>query len=70
MKVSISLPDDGVEFLDSYADRAGFGARSAVVHKAVRQLLASDSAPPTRSMDDVGGRRRQHLGRHRGDGQS
>ena len=42
MKVSVSLPDDDVEFLDSYADRAGFASRSAVVHKAVRLLRASE----------------------------
>ena len=42
MKVSVSLPDDDVNFLDSYADRAGFASRSAVVHKAVRLLRASE----------------------------
>jgi Arc/MetJ-type ribon-helix-helix transcriptional regulator len=42
MKVSVSLPDADVEFLDSYADRAGFASRSAVVHKAVRLLRASE----------------------------
>ncbi|MBK5333720.1 MAG: ribbon-helix-helix protein, CopG family [Ilumatobacteraceae bacterium] len=42
MKVSVSLPDDDVDFLDSYADRAGFASRSAVVHKAVRLLRASE----------------------------
>lgn len=42
MKVSVSLPDDDVEFLDAYADREGFASRSAVVHKAVRMLRASE----------------------------
>jgi Arc/MetJ-type ribon-helix-helix transcriptional regulator len=42
MKVSVSLPDDDVDFLDSYADRTGFASRSAVVHKAVRLLRASE----------------------------
>ena len=42
MKVSVSLPDEDVVFLDSYADRAGFPSRSAVVHKAVRLLRASE----------------------------
>jgi len=42
MKVSVSLPDDDVDFLDDYADRAGFASRSAVVHKAVRLLRASE----------------------------
>lgn len=42
MKVSVSLPEDDVDFLDSYADRAGFASRSAVVHQAVRLLRASE----------------------------
>ena len=42
MKVSVSLPDDDVDFLDSYAERLGFASRSAVVHKAVRLLRASE----------------------------
>ena len=42
MKVSVSLPDDDVEFLDAYAEREGVGSRSAVVHRAVRLLRASE----------------------------
>ena len=42
MKVSISLPDDDVEFLDAYAQSKGIESRSAVVHKAVRLLRVSD----------------------------
>ena len=42
MKVSVSLPDDDVEFLDDYAAREGYGSRSAVLHKAVRMLRASE----------------------------
>ena len=42
MKVSISLPDDDVDFLDTYAQREGFASRSAVLHKAVRMLRASE----------------------------
>lgn len=42
MKVSISLPDDDVEFLDAYAQSQGIESRSAVVHKAVRMLRASE----------------------------
>lgn len=41
MKVSVSLPDDDVEFLDAYAVQEGFASRSAVLHKAVRMLRAS-----------------------------
>jgi Arc/MetJ-type ribon-helix-helix transcriptional regulator len=40
MKVSVSLPDEDVEFLDTYAHEQGIGSRSAVVHKAVRLLRA------------------------------
>jgi Arc/MetJ-type ribon-helix-helix transcriptional regulator len=42
MKVSVSLPDEDVEFLDAYADAQGYASRSAVVHKAVRLLRASE----------------------------
>lgn len=42
MKVSVSLPDEDVDFLDSYADSKGFASRSAVLHKAVRLLRASE----------------------------
>ena len=42
MKVSVSLPAEDVEFLDAYAASAGFASRSAVVHRAVRLLRASE----------------------------
>jgi Arc/MetJ-type ribon-helix-helix transcriptional regulator len=42
MKVSVSLPEDDVEFLDAYAKSRGFDSRSAVLHKAVRLLRASE----------------------------
>jgi Arc/MetJ-type ribon-helix-helix transcriptional regulator len=38
MKVSVSLPDEDVEFLDAYGRAQGIASRSAVVHKAVRLL--------------------------------
>jgi Arc/MetJ-type ribon-helix-helix transcriptional regulator len=38
MKVSISLPDEDVEFLDSYARAQGIHSRSAALHKAVGLL--------------------------------
>jgi len=41
MKISVSLPDDDVEFLDEYARAQGYASRSAVVHTAVRILRAS-----------------------------
>ncbi len=42
MKVSVSLPDEDVEFLDEYARTRGFRSRSAVVHKAVRLLRSAE----------------------------
>ncbi|HLY66554.1 MAG TPA: ribbon-helix-helix domain-containing protein [Chloroflexota bacterium] len=45
MKVSVSLPDDYVQFLDSYAQEQGCGSRSAVVQKAVQLLRATELAP-------------------------
>lgn len=42
MKLSVSLPDDDVEYLDAYARERGLESRSAVVHKAVRLLRASE----------------------------
>ena len=41
MKVSVSLPNDDVEFVDRYAKQEGYESRSAVLHKAVRLLRAS-----------------------------
>lgn len=41
MKVSVSLPEDDVEFLDTYAQAQGIASRSAVLHKAVGLLRAS-----------------------------
>jgi Arc/MetJ-type ribon-helix-helix transcriptional regulator len=42
MKVSVSLTEDDVQFLDAYARSQGVGSRSAVVHKAVGLLRASE----------------------------
>ena len=41
MKVSVSLPDEDVEFLDRYTADHDMPSRSAAVHKAVRLLRAS-----------------------------
>ena len=41
MKISVSLPDEDVQFLDKYAESQGFDSRSAVVHTAVRMLRSS-----------------------------
>ncbi len=42
MKVSVSLPDDDVEYLDRYASTQGLPSRSAALHRAVRMLRASE----------------------------
>lgn len=48
MKLSVSLGNEDVEFLDAYAKEHGYASRSAVLQKAVRLLesaeLASDYA--------------------------
>jgi Arc/MetJ-type ribon-helix-helix transcriptional regulator len=41
MKVSVSLPEDDVEFLDAYAQATGIESRSAALHKAVGLLRAT-----------------------------
>lgn len=44
MKLSISLPEEDVDFLDVFADRAGMPSRSAVVQQAIAMLKAADLA--------------------------
>ncbi len=41
MKVSVSLPAEDVEFLDSYARTQGIESRSAALHQAVGLLRAT-----------------------------
>jgi Arc/MetJ-type ribon-helix-helix transcriptional regulator len=41
MKLSVSLPDEDVEFLDEYARAVGASSRSAVVQRAVRLLRST-----------------------------
>ncbi len=41
MKVSVSLPEEDLAFVDQYAKQEGYDSRSAVIHKAVRLLRAS-----------------------------
>lgn len=45
MKLSVSLSEEDVAFLDAYAYEQGFPSRSAVLHKAVRLLRAARLAP-------------------------
>lgn len=42
MKVSVSLSDDDVQYLDTYARERRLGSRSAALQKAVRLLRASE----------------------------
>lgn len=45
MKLSVSLPDEDVEYLDRYARTQGLDSRSAAVQRAVRLLRASELGP-------------------------
>lgn len=45
MKISVSLPEEDVQFLDEYAKRLGMASRSAVVQRAVSLLRASGLGP-------------------------
>jgi Arc/MetJ-type ribon-helix-helix transcriptional regulator len=40
--LSVSLPDEDVDFLDAYTVAQGVESRSAVLHRAVRLLRASE----------------------------
>jgi len=41
MKLSVSLPDDDVAYLDAYARDQGLPSRSAALHRAVRLMRSS-----------------------------
>lgn len=45
MKVSVSLPAEDIEFLDSYARLQSFPSRSAVLRQAVRLLRGAELGP-------------------------
>jgi Arc/MetJ-type ribon-helix-helix transcriptional regulator len=45
MKISISLPEEDVEFLDEYARSIGTVSRSAVVQRAIRLMRAAELGP-------------------------
>jgi Arc/MetJ-type ribon-helix-helix transcriptional regulator len=38
MKLSVSLPDEDVAFLDEYAAREGAASRSSAIHEAIGML--------------------------------
>ena len=42
MKLSISLPQEDVEFLDEYAKERGLESRSAAVRSALRKLRVAE----------------------------
>lgn len=51
MKVSVSLPDDDVEFVDTYAREHGT-TRSAAIHEAVQMLRRRDLAADYQAAHD------------------
>jgi Arc/MetJ-type ribon-helix-helix transcriptional regulator len=42
MKLSVSLPEDDVDFVDDYARRTGTSSRSSVVHRAIDLLRVTE----------------------------
>lgn len=44
MKMSVSLPEEDIEFLDTYVKGHGAGSRSAAVHEAVGLLRSAQLA--------------------------
>ena len=45
MKISVSLPDEDIDFLDEYAKSLGIRSRSAVIQRALRLLRAAELGP-------------------------
>ena len=45
MKISVSLPDEDIDFLDEYARSLGIRSRSAAIQRAVRLLRTSGLGP-------------------------
>ncbi|MCA5892892.1 ribbon-helix-helix domain-containing protein [Isoptericola sp. NEAU-Y5] len=52
MKVSVSLPEPDLSFLDEYADRSGLPSRSAALQAAVRALRERDLEAAYQVADD------------------
>jgi len=42
VKLSVSIPDDDIEFIDQYAEEHGRESRSGVLHRASGLLRASE----------------------------
>ncbi|WP_213453984.1 hypothetical protein [Rhizomonospora bruguierae] len=54
MKLSMSLPEDDVSFVDAYAARTGGATRPAVPHQAIALLRAADlETEYARRIDDA-----------------
>jgi Arc/MetJ-type ribon-helix-helix transcriptional regulator len=56
MKISVSLPEDDVRFIDEYGAQANVPTRSAVIHEAVTMLRSSSmEAAYTAAWDEWAG---------------
>jgi Arc/MetJ-type ribon-helix-helix transcriptional regulator len=56
MKLSVSLPDDDVAFIDEYARRIGGRSRSSVLHRAIGLLrMAELESAYTEAWDEWAG---------------
>ena len=42
MKLSVSLPEEDISYIDDYAHRRGSASRSAVLHRAIDLLRESE----------------------------
>ncbi len=42
VKLSVSLPEEDIHFVDDYAERAGYPSRSSVLHQAIELLRLSE----------------------------
>lgn len=42
MKMSVSLPEEDIAFVDEYAARTGLPSRSSVLHEAIRLLRLAE----------------------------
>jgi Arc/MetJ-type ribon-helix-helix transcriptional regulator len=42
MKLSVSMPEEDISYIDDYANRRGSPSRSAVLHHAIALLRASE----------------------------
>ena len=60
MKVSVSIPDEDVRFLDEYARDQGLDSRSAAVHRAV--VSVTDRVEARRQSIERHARARQAAG--------